>query len=214
MTSQSTLAFRIRPSSVSVDLQATPHTHVTLESSPFDTPLSVRRKIMSSSSLSKIAAPSLPRVRFSFPSTTLRGESNVRADFSDDDHRIMRGKYTRREGKVTQVYRKKWVILGSLVYITAARLIASITAARLLVPRPLQNPVVIPQSTRRLSTFSPTSTPLPDLSGDLNVCIRLPTGLDDLNAFIADPTDPASATLSVFAGPPRVPAAPKVQHIT
>ncbi|KAI5822852.1 hypothetical protein K523DRAFT_366921 [Schizophyllum commune Tattone D] len=62
----------------------------------------------------------------------------------------------------------------------------------------------------RLPAFPPTPTPLPDLSGDLNVCIRLPTTLDDLNAFIADPprrtsTDPASATLSVFASPPRVP---------
>ena len=55
----------------------------------------------------------------------------------DNDHRIVHDKYKRREGKATQVYRKNWVVNC---------LLASITAARLLVPRPPQNPVVIPQS--------------------------------------------------------------------
>ncbi|KAL1697810.1 hypothetical protein EV121DRAFT_219058 [Schizophyllum commune] len=68
----------------------------------------------------------------------------------DNDHRIVRGKYKRREGKVTQVYRKKWVINRLLALITAARLLASITAARLRVPRPPQIPVVIPQSSHTI----------------------------------------------------------------
>lgn len=36
----------------------------------------------------------------------------------DNDHRIMRSKCKRREGKVTQVYRKKWVINRLLASIT------------------------------------------------------------------------------------------------
>ncbi|KAF9246173.1 ribosomal protein L24 [Melanogaster broomeanus] len=52
----------------------------------FSAPSSVRRKIMSSP-LSK----------------ELRGKYNTEV-------RIVRGKYKGREGKVTQVYRKKWVI--------------------------------------------------------------------------------------------------------
>ncbi|KAL1742373.1 translation protein SH3-like domain-containing protein [Schizophyllum fasciatum] len=61
----------------------------------FDAPSSVRRKIMSSS-LSK----------------ELRGKHNARSlpIRKDDEVRIVRGKYKGREGKVTQVYRKKWVI--------------------------------------------------------------------------------------------------------
>ncbi|KAK0196986.1 translation protein SH3-like domain-containing protein [Armillaria mellea] len=79
----------------------------------FDAPSSVRRKIMSSA-LSK----------------ELRGKHNVHllpshwSQYSsfqyvqarslpvrkDDEVRIVRGKYKGREGKVTQVYRKKWVI--------------------------------------------------------------------------------------------------------
>ncbi|KAH9946155.1 ribosomal protein L24 [Epithele typhae] len=61
----------------------------------FSAPSSVRRKIMSSS-LSK----------------ELRGKYNTRAlpVRKDDEVRIVRGKYKGREGKVTQVYRKKWVI--------------------------------------------------------------------------------------------------------
>ncbi|KAI0670435.1 ribosomal protein L24 [Trametes maxima] len=61
----------------------------------FSAPSSVRRKIMSSS-LSK----------------ELRGKYNTRSIpiRKDDEVRIVRGKYKGREGKVTQVYRKKWVI--------------------------------------------------------------------------------------------------------
>nr|GAT53280.1 60S ribosomal protein [Mycena chlorophos] len=61
----------------------------------FSAPSSVRRKIMSSP-LSK----------------ELRGKHNVRSlpIRKDDEVRIVRGKYKGRDGKVTQVYRKKWVI--------------------------------------------------------------------------------------------------------
>merc|ERR1712166_187384 len=42
----------------------------------------------------------------------LRAKHNVRSMpiRKDDEVRIVRGKYKGREGKVTQVYRKKWVI--------------------------------------------------------------------------------------------------------
>ncbi|THU87239.1 ribosomal protein L24 [Dendrothele bispora CBS 962.96] len=61
----------------------------------FSAPSSIRRKIMSSP-LSK----------------ELRGKHNTRSlpIRKDDEVRIVRGKYKGREGKVTQVYRKKWVI--------------------------------------------------------------------------------------------------------
>jgi len=61
----------------------------------FSAPSSVRRKIMSSS-LAK----------------DLRAKYNSRAlpIRKDDEVRVVRGKYKGREGKVTQVYRKKWVI--------------------------------------------------------------------------------------------------------
>ncbi|GJJ12634.1 60S ribosomal protein L26 [Clathrus columnatus] len=61
----------------------------------FSAPSSVRRKIMSSS-LSK----------------ELRGKYNTRSIpvRKDDEVRIVRGKYAGREGKVVQVYRKKWVL--------------------------------------------------------------------------------------------------------
>ncbi|TFK42415.1 ribosomal protein L24 [Crucibulum laeve] len=61
----------------------------------FAAPSSIRRKIMSSP-LSK----------------ELRGKHNTRSlpVRKDDEVRIVRGKYKGREGKVTQVYRKKWVI--------------------------------------------------------------------------------------------------------
>lgn len=61
----------------------------------FSAPSSVRRKIMSSA-LSK----------------ELRQKYNTRAVpiRKDDEVRIVRGKLKGREGKVTQVYRKKWVI--------------------------------------------------------------------------------------------------------
>jgi len=61
----------------------------------FAAPSSVRRKIMSSA-LSK----------------ELRGKYNTRSlpVRKDDEVLIVRGKYKGREGKVTQVYRKKWVI--------------------------------------------------------------------------------------------------------
>ncbi|EIN07256.1 ribosomal protein L24 [Punctularia strigosozonata HHB-11173 SS5] len=61
----------------------------------FGAPSSVRRKIMSAP-LSK----------------ELRGKHNTRSIpiRKDDEVRIVRGKYKGREGKVTQVYRKKWVI--------------------------------------------------------------------------------------------------------
>ncbi|KAL1749592.1 hypothetical protein FB107DRAFT_280542 [Schizophyllum commune] len=120
-------------------------TRVALELSSFNAPSSVWRKIISASKVTSSSA-----------SKDLRGKHNARRRFlgsfllEDDDHRIVRGKYKRREGKATQVYRKKWVISRWLASITAARLIASITAARLLVPRPLQNPVVIPQSSHTI----------------------------------------------------------------
>ncbi|KAJ1310301.1 hypothetical protein OPQ81_007041 [Rhizoctonia solani] len=61
----------------------------------FSAPSSIRRKIMSAS-LSK----------------DLRGRYNVRSlpVRKDDEVLIVRGKYKGRDGKVTQVYRKKWVI--------------------------------------------------------------------------------------------------------
>ncbi|KAG9226146.1 hypothetical protein CCMSSC00406_0005057 [Pleurotus cornucopiae] len=61
----------------------------------FSAPSSIRRKIMSSA-LSK----------------ELRAKYNTRAIpvRKDDEVKIVRGKYRGREGKVTQVYRKKWVI--------------------------------------------------------------------------------------------------------
>jgi large subunit ribosomal protein L26e len=61
----------------------------------FAAPSSIRRKIMSSP-LSK----------------DLRSKHNCRSlpIRKDDEVRIVRGKYKGREGKVTQVYRKKWVI--------------------------------------------------------------------------------------------------------
>ncbi|KAH9854196.1 ribosomal protein L24 [Lenzites betulinus] len=61
----------------------------------FAAPSSVRRKIMSSS-LSKEL-----RAKYNTRSIPIR---------KDDEVRIVRGKYKGREGKVTQVYRKKWVI--------------------------------------------------------------------------------------------------------
>jgi large subunit ribosomal protein L26e len=61
----------------------------------FAAPSSIRRKIMSAP-LSK----------------ELRGKHNTRSlpIRKDDEVRIVRGTYKGREGKVTQVYRKKWVI--------------------------------------------------------------------------------------------------------
>ncbi|KAJ8519505.1 hypothetical protein ONZ45_g3582 [Pleurotus djamor] len=61
----------------------------------FAAPSSVRRKIMSSA-LSKEL-----RAKYNTRSIPVR---------KDDEVRIVRGKYRGREGKVTQVYRKKWVI--------------------------------------------------------------------------------------------------------
>ncbi|KAG6888891.1 60S ribosomal protein L26B [Termitomyces sp. T32_za158] len=61
----------------------------------FSAPSSIRRKIMSSS-LSKEL-----REKYHARSLPVR---------KDDEVRIVRGKYKGREGKVTQVYRKKWVI--------------------------------------------------------------------------------------------------------
>ncbi|TEB26632.1 ribosomal protein L24 [Coprinellus micaceus] len=61
----------------------------------FSAPSSVRRKIMSSAL-----------------SRELRAKHNARSIpvRKDDEVRIVRGKFKGREGKVTQVYRKKWVI--------------------------------------------------------------------------------------------------------
>jgi len=61
----------------------------------FSAPSSIRRKIMSSA-LSK----------------ELRTKHNTRSlpIRKDDEVRIVRGKFRGREGKVVQVYRKKWVI--------------------------------------------------------------------------------------------------------
>ncbi|KAG6814517.1 60S ribosomal protein L26B [Tricholoma furcatifolium] len=61
----------------------------------FSAPSSIRRKIMSSA-LSKDL-----RAKYHARSLPVR---------KDDEVRIVRGKYKGREGKVTQVYRKKWVI--------------------------------------------------------------------------------------------------------
>jgi len=61
----------------------------------FSAPSSLRRKIMSSALSKELRAKHHAR---SLP---------VR---KDDEVRIVRGKYKGREGKVTQVYRKKWVI--------------------------------------------------------------------------------------------------------
>ncbi|KAG9125037.1 60S ribosomal protein L26B [Ceratobasidium sp. 392] len=61
----------------------------------FGAPSSIRRKILTAA-LSK----------------DLRGKHNVRSlpVRKDDEVLIVRGKYKGREGKVTQVYRKKWLI--------------------------------------------------------------------------------------------------------
>jgi len=61
----------------------------------FAAPSSIRRKIMSAP-LSKEL-----RVKYNTRSLPIRKDDNVR---------IVRGTYKGREGKVTQVYRKKWVI--------------------------------------------------------------------------------------------------------
>ncbi|KAF6763929.1 60S ribosomal protein L26 [Ephemerocybe angulata] len=61
----------------------------------FSAPSSIRRKIMSSS-LSKEL-----RAKYNTRSLPVR---------KDDEVRIVRGKFKGREGKVVQVYRKKWVI--------------------------------------------------------------------------------------------------------
>ncbi|KAL1749629.1 hypothetical protein FB107DRAFT_280489 [Schizophyllum commune] len=140
--SHSTSAFRHRPPPHAVDLQATPHTHIVALRPP---------STIAASSASKVESSSASKVESSSTSKDLRGKHNARRFLgSFDDHRIVHDKYKRREGKVTQVYRKKWVISRWLASITAARLIASITAARLLVPRPLQNAVVIPQSSHTI----------------------------------------------------------------
>ncbi|ORY64610.1 putative ribosomal protein L26 [Leucosporidium creatinivorum] len=61
----------------------------------FDAPSSVRRKIMSAS-LDKAL-----REKYNTRSIPVR---------KDDEVKIVRGTYKGREGKVVQVYRKKWVI--------------------------------------------------------------------------------------------------------
>ncbi|KAL9715314.1 60S ribosomal protein L26A [Leucoagaricus gongylophorus] len=61
----------------------------------FTAPSSVRRKIMSSSLTKDL------RAKYNTRSLPIR---------KDDEVRIVRGKYKGREGKVTQVYRKKWVV--------------------------------------------------------------------------------------------------------
>ncbi|KAI5116795.1 hypothetical protein M0805_001797 [Coniferiporia weirii] len=61
----------------------------------FSAPSSVRRKIMSSALAKDL------RAKYNTRSLPIR---------KDDEVRIVRGKYKGREGKVTQVYRKKWVI--------------------------------------------------------------------------------------------------------
>ncbi|THH10706.1 hypothetical protein EW145_g1156 [Phellinidium pouzarii] len=61
----------------------------------FGAPSSVRRKIMSSALAKEL------RAKYNARSLPIR---------KDDEVRIVRGKFKGREGKVTQVYRKKWVI--------------------------------------------------------------------------------------------------------
>ncbi|KAF7305041.1 60S ribosomal protein [Mycena kentingensis (nom. inval.)] len=65
----------------------------------FSAPSSIRRKIMSSS-LSKEPPRQIQRASPIYLAVCAL----------DDEVRIVRGKYKGREGKVTQVYRKKWVI--------------------------------------------------------------------------------------------------------
>ncbi|CAI2197753.1 17475_t:CDS:2, partial [Funneliformis geosporum] len=61
----------------------------------FSAPSSVRRKIMSSSLIKDL------REKYKTRSIPIR---------KDDEVRIVRGTFKGREGKVTQVYRKRWVI--------------------------------------------------------------------------------------------------------
>ncbi|KAL1749432.1 hypothetical protein FB107DRAFT_252842, partial [Schizophyllum commune] len=132
-----------RPTPFATDLRLTQSIYKlrhTLTSSPFDRP----RPSGARSCPRQVSVED--RVLVAVEDQDLRGKHNARRFLGsflleDDDHRILRGKYKRREGKATQVYRKKWVISRWLASITAARLIASITAACLLVPRPPQNPV-------------------------------------------------------------------------
>ncbi|KAL1757049.1 hypothetical protein FB107DRAFT_209982, partial [Schizophyllum commune] len=107
----------------------------------FDTPLSVRRQIMSSS-LSK----------------ELRGKHDARRECLGASLSSFRSSIALlRAGKVTQVYRKKWVILCSLVYITAARL--SLLSAAHLPPSniTLLKSLVKPESSREATYRRPPS---------------------------------------------------------
>ncbi|KAL1711243.1 hypothetical protein EV715DRAFT_298403, partial [Schizophyllum commune] len=66
----------------------------------------------------------------------------------DDDHRIVRGKYKGREGKVTQVYRKNSVTNPPLVYITAAlsSLLSAALSSRLSTARLPPSSTTLPKS--------------------------------------------------------------------
>ncbi|KAL7283350.1 hypothetical protein ACG7TL_002779 [Trametes sanguinea] len=73
----------------------------------FSAPSSVRRKIMSSSLSKELRAKYNVLHGQACNSTKQTRSIPIR---KDDEVRIVRGKYKGREGKVTQVYRKKWVI--------------------------------------------------------------------------------------------------------
>ncbi|KAL1698117.1 hypothetical protein EV121DRAFT_297546 [Schizophyllum commune] len=155
--SQSTYAFCIRPPLFATDFRLSPPTsaprsrptgyakHSRLRpSTAFDRPAQ-DHVLIAASSASKVEFSSASKVesssaskKSSSASKDLRGKHNARRFLGsflleDNDHRIVRGKYKRREGKVTQVYRKKWVINRLLASITAARFhhspLAIITAA-------------------------------------------------------------------------------------
>ncbi|KAL1697908.1 hypothetical protein EV121DRAFT_297778 [Schizophyllum commune] len=112
--SHSTSALRHRPPPHAVDLQATPHTHVVALRPPSTIAASSASKAEFSSA-SEVESSSLSKVESSSASKDLHGKHNARRFLGsflleDDDYH--------REGKVTQVYRKKWVINRLLASIT------------------------------------------------------------------------------------------------
>jgi large subunit ribosomal protein L26e len=82
----------------------------------FSAPSSVRRKIMSSALSKELRNKYNVRVCICTSYVIVRLNEMGRLQTrsipirKDDEVRIVRGKYKGREGKVTQVYRKKWVI--------------------------------------------------------------------------------------------------------
>jgi len=82
----------------------------------FAAPSSVRRVLMSSSLSKELRTKHNVCTKFRFLSiifdslSTLIGQVRSLPVRKDDEVLIVRGKFKGREGKVTQVYRKKWVI--------------------------------------------------------------------------------------------------------